>query len=361
MSLNNENTELDKFINEKCNSINTLDDINLLPLTPQLPNCYMYTVIYSLSNLNKFISFLINQNKGQFSYLFNQQIADTEQQQQQQQELNNQDKRKFLIFWLNECFKYLLNLHKIPEHVNDFNKRYIDNFNIYDLFDCLQKYCPMAEEDASLFLEFLFDNLDEVYKATHGDIIENLFKTRFNVSYKCKKCLNVIKAPDDVSTIWRTSTENINENENLVDSFFKVQSMKPYNCENCKKLNVKDECEAEVITSIGGKLPLCLIIQIGRIQFKDNNLFKSDKYLKFEEKLVIQNVEYSLKSVILHLGDGFTEGHYLVAVKKSVKHRPNDLDVNELWFVLDGDKYECMLDINNDFVHKNAILLFYVQ
>jgi hypothetical protein len=43
----------------------------------------------------------------------------------------------------------------------------------------------MAEEDASLFVEFLFDNLNEVYKETEygGENIDHLFKTRFNNSY----------------------------------------------------------------------------------------------------------------------------------------------------------------------------------
>ena len=349
-----ENEFINEFISDKCDHIETIDSLNLLPLTPELPNCYMYTVIYSLSNINKFINYLIKSNKGQFSYLFSK-IKDSDRLKHEDL-VNN--KRKFLNFWLNECFKYLLNLHVVPEHVSDFNNRYLDNYNIYELFDCLREYCPMAEEDASLFLEFLFDNLNEVYKETeYSENIDHLFKTRFNNSYKCKNCNEVIKGPDDIAGIWRTSTENVDENGNLIESFFKTQILKPFSCENCK---VKSE--ADIITSIsGGKLPLCLIIQIGRIHYNNNGLYKSEKYLNFEESLAIQNVEYNLKSIILHLGDGFNDGHYLVLIKKSIKNKPEDLHTNNLWFILDGNKYECLLDINNDFVHKNAILLFYEQ
>ena len=360
MSKNNVNVEeeddeleLDEFIRDKCNSIQTINSLNLLPLTPDLPNCYMYTVIYSLSNLNKFVNYLIHSNKGQFSYLFGQ-ISDDERLKHDDLVY---DKRKFLNFWLNECFKYLLNLHVIPEHISDFNRRFLENYNIYDLFDCLREYCPMAEEDASLFLEFLFDNLSEVYKGTaHSESVDSLFKTRFINSYKCKTCSNVTKGPDDVVTIWRTSTENVDDTGNLINSFFKTQQLKPFSCENCK-----NKSEAEILTSTGGKVPLCLIIQIGRMNYNNNGAYKSEKYLNFEENLSIQNIEYDLKSIILHLGDGLMDGHYLVAIKKRIKIKPNDLQQNDLWFILDGNKYECMFDINNDFIHRNAILLFYEQ
>ena len=49
-----ENEFINEFISDKCDHIETIDSLNLLPLTPELPNCYMYTVIYSLSNINKF-------------------------------------------------------------------------------------------------------------------------------------------------------------------------------------------------------------------------------------------------------------------------------------------------------------------
>jgi uncharacterized UBP type Zn finger protein len=117
-----------------------------------------------------------------------------------------------------------------------------------------------------------------------------------------------------VATIWRTSTENVNEDGNLIESFFKAQLLKPFSCENCK---VKSQ--ADIITSIGGNLPFCLIIQIGRIHYNTNGLYKSEKYLNFEETLSFQNIEYNLKSIILHLGDGFNDGHYLVLIKKCIK------------------------------------------
>ena len=345
--------ERQAFVNFKCDYIDTINDLNLLPLTPELPNCYMYTVLYSLSNLNKLITFLISSNKGQFSYLFDH----VEENERLKHEDLVNDKRKFLIFWHNECFKYLLNLHNVPEHIVDFNQRFLKNFNLYELFDLLRQYCPMAEEDASLFLEFLLDNLSEVNAVTnYGECVENLFKTRFNNDYRCKNCLAITKGPVDIATLWRTSTENVNENESLVDSFFKTQILNPFNCESCKK-----NAEAEVLTTVSGKLPLCLIIQIGRIHYNSSGLFKSDKYLNFDENLVIQNNEYNLKSIIVHLGDGFNEGHYLVIVKKNIKNKTDNLNENQLWFVIDGDKYSCMIDINNEFVHKNAILLFYVQ
>ena len=122
-----EGIEINEVIADKCNYVKTIDSLNLLPLTPELPNCYMYTVIYSLSNVNKFINYLINSNKGQFSYLFSK-IKDSDRLKHEDL-LNN--KRKFLNFWLNECFKYLLNLHVVPDHVSDFNNRYI-NFSLWN-------------------------------------------------------------------------------------------------------------------------------------------------------------------------------------------------------------------------------------
>jgi hypothetical protein len=47
-----EGIEINEFIADKCNYVKTIDSLNILPLTPELPNCYMYTVIYSLSNVN---------------------------------------------------------------------------------------------------------------------------------------------------------------------------------------------------------------------------------------------------------------------------------------------------------------------
>lgn len=369
-----DNPQIDEFINFKCDHVDSINDINLLPLTPELPNCYMYTVIYSLSNLNNFVKYLIKLNKKQFNYLY----ESTNNNDNNSSDVLVTNKREYVVYWINECLKYLLNLNITDEKINEFNEKYLSNFNLYNLFFCLREFCPMAEEDANAFLEFIIENLNEVYRLNIGDNqqqqqqldVNQLFKTKWNVNYKCKNCLNLTKAPDDVWSIWRISIENLNQDENIIEAFFKPQILKPYNCETCKSNNNIVESEAEAISTIAdNKLPLCLIIQIERMQFKDNQLIKSNNYVKFDDYVHINEYNYKLKAIILHLGDGFIEGHYICMIKKQLNTKTTlagnasseEIDTNSMWFILDGDKYECIPDINNEFFHKNAILLFYSQ
>jgi hypothetical protein len=115
--------------------------------------------------------------------------------------LNNQElnSREFILDWLIECFKYLLDLR-----TEKFKFDYLNKFNL-DLFLASVREFGDYDEDAVAFTEFLIDNLNELYKENFD---ERLFQTRILINYKCKACSSVFKGHDECWSIWRLAIEN---------------------------------------------------------------------------------------------------------------------------------------------------------
>jgi len=345
---------MDPIYESRLETLEKLHDLNTLPMTPEIPNCYMYTVLHCLANLKNFTKFLIYVNPKQFGMRLLDNKLEINSTEEEASNIGNFgspcDKQAYAHRWLCETIKYILNLNG-----SAFNEWYRSQSNLAELIECVQEHCP-PEEDAVAFCEHIIDNLDELYRKGDEDNVLRLFKSKWSVSYKCKKCVSIKNGPDDLWSIWRAQIEDIGD-DNLIDTFFKHAELKPYKCESCDS----EEGEADIVTNLISEMPLCLVIQIQRLVFKNGFLYKMDRYVQFDERAKIKDVTYELRGVIVHLGDGFQDGHYIVVVKKKLKTKPDDFASDNLWFVIDGDKVNLMHDLSNDFVHHNAVALFYNQ
>jgi len=138
--------------------------------------------------------------------------------------------------------------------------------------------------------------------------------------------------------------------QTYINEHFKEEKLfneNKWKCEECNKY-----CNAIIKTYVG-KTPETLTILLKRF---DNDGNKIEKNVFVNKNITIigydnNNINYTLQSSIMHIGNTLLSGHYLTLVKY----------FNNEWFFCDDNniKKQKNFNINNGFYSSNTYILFY--
>jgi ubiquitin C-terminal hydrolase len=219
------------------------------------------------------------------------------------------------------------------------------------------------QEDASEILSFILNNINDELKINKKNIINEIiiYKKNYNNSnniliylsflesfykeyskitplfygttYKiitCLDCNNVIIGYDTFNNIL-LGIENCNDLYDCLGLYFKNEKLNDYKCEKCNNFNIISKLKFQT-------LPKYLFITF---KLFDNSKRKINKQIKFPIKnlnigdYTQNNITFSLKSLIIHIGGSIQSGHYVSIVKNKKKwYLINDNSIQEV-----NDKY----------------------
>ncbi|XBW37507.1 hypothetical protein QEN19_003088 [Hanseniaspora menglaensis] len=194
-----------------------------------------------------------------------------------------------------------------------------------------------------------FSNIEDCDCITHvtfQGIIEN------NIS--CNKCNYISKKYEEFLDLSINIPEDSNVSlRNCLDNFFSKEQIKDYKykCVSCNQNN-----DSILKQSVVNKFPLTLCTQLKRFkQLNNGNFIKINNFVKFDKYLEMgsysldntNSLVYELSSVVVHEGNNFDTGHYIVMINMG----------NGIWFKFNDSKFA---KIDEETVLKQtAYLLFY--
>ena len=194
-----------------------------------------------------------------------------------------------------------------------------------------------------------FNNIEKCECITHvtfqGVLENNIY---------CRNCSSVTKKYEEFLDLSINISDSSDESlSDCLKNFFSKEHIKDYKhkCEACDKVN-----DSIMKQSIVNKFPLTLCIQLKRFkQLNNGNFIKINNFTKFDKYLDMgpysldseNNIIYELNTVVIHEGNNFDTGHYIVMVNMG----------NGIWFKFNDHKF---LKVDEEVVLKQtAYLLFY--
>lgn len=194
-----------------------------------------------------------------------------------------------------------------------------------------------------------FNNIENCECITHvtfQGILEN--------NIYCNHCNSVTKKFEEFLDLSINIPDNVDASLNdCLENFFNKEHIKDYKhmCVTCNTVN-----DSIVKQSKINKFPLTLCIQLKRFkQLNNGNLSKINNFIKFDKFLEMglysldqnNSLVYELSSVVIHEGNNFDTGHYIVMVNMG----------NGIWFKFNDHRF---VKIDEESVLKQtAYLLFY--
>lgn len=186
------------------------------------------------------------------------------------------------------------------------------------------------QEDAHEYLRFLVDAIevaDGYTKSMPGAL--NIFRGYLKTRIICSSCKTETGPTEPFLDLSLDISQKTNTISDCMDEFFTVEHLNgknKYSCDKCKK--PRDSTKSMAVKSF----PAILTLHLKRFCYGARGMRKVDKFIQFPEHLEMKNsqgeaFQYSLQSVIVHMGFSNHSGHYYAFVKA-----PNDA-----WYCVDDD------------------------
>ncbi len=189
-------------------------------------------------------------------------------------------------------------------------------------FKKISPYKPNKEEDATEFLNYLFNILkNELIKQQKHEMFSSFFSLHLIDRYECLNCHLICNRPHELFflplSLYAFNVSNI---QMLFDNYFNEEILENDNkvfCSICKsKQKAKKTCFI-------AKSPEYLILSLNRFDKNKKLLNQYDYSREIKIKVLesdnfsINYETYELISFVIHSGSGKSSGHYYVSFKNN--------------------------------------------
>lgn len=196
------------------------------------------------------------------------------------------------------------------------------------------------QEDSHELLIFMLDLLEE-NKKEHCNL---LYKNNYSFSNFCQSCKTLKEQNDNTNILSVGLTEETKTIIDCIKNYLKYENF-DINCDTCKK-NTK---QIRKIFLKNFNFPKILFIHLKRFSFINNSMKKNKQVVDFSKQISLNNMIYTLKSIIIHIGE-YGSGHYITL---SVTEKNNE------WFLYNDSHVTKIKELNNQLLYQNSYMFLY--
>lgn len=176
------------------------------------------------------------------------------------------------------------------------------------------------QQDAGEFLIFLLDQLSSELESMNRTDIRQDFELYLKQTIECKNCNHKVYQTVLQSMIFLTISHS--SIEKSLSRYLSNEFIDDYKCEKCYNIGVWQE------NALLGKFPKYFYIQF---KIFNNSLEKISNQIEFEleKDIVFFGNQYTLNSIIIHIGSSLRHGHYCAYIRRGKK-----------WFICNDEEVQ---------------------